>query len=181
MHILKGINMISLVFAVGAQLQFGNSNSLPWNHIKEDMQRFKDVTKGKVLVMGSNTFVSLPKCLPDRMHVVLSRNSDVRARDGSLPDVIIDDIEELREMMLENENTDFCVIGGPSIIDFFSDIADEVHMTVVDINTLVNKKYCDVLFNPNTIRDIVSSMNLVSIEKLVFDQDNKVLYNKFVR
>jgi dihydrofolate reductase len=54
----------------------GRNNTLPWS-IPADLARFKSLTTKGTVVMGSNTFFSLPnhkRPLPDRRSIVVSRN-----------------------------------------------------------------------------------------------------------
>ena len=55
----------------------GLNNDLPW-HIPEDLKYFKDMTLNKALIMGRKTFESLGKPLPQRLHVVITRNKDFK-------------------------------------------------------------------------------------------------------
>ena len=52
----------------------GRDNRLLFR-ISTDLKRFKALTMGHVLLMGRNTFESLPGLLPGRAHVVLSRDA----------------------------------------------------------------------------------------------------------
>lgn len=69
---------IGLIFAQGTNGAFGYKNKLPWDSIKEDMQHFSQVTKGQAVLMGRNTWESLPekyRPLPGRLNIVLSSQS----------------------------------------------------------------------------------------------------------
>lgn len=67
---------ISLIYAQNEDraLGFRGNFKLPWHH-KEDLQRFKDLTMWKPIIMGMSTFTSLPKPLPGRVHHVLTRKT----------------------------------------------------------------------------------------------------------
>ena len=66
---MKNITMIA---AIGKNRELGKNNDLIW-HLKEDMKFFKDQTMGKPIVMGRKTFESLPKLLPGRKHIILTK------------------------------------------------------------------------------------------------------------
>jgi len=51
---------ISAIAALGNQRQIGKDNELLWN-IPEDLQRFKELTSGKAVIMGRKTWQSLPE------------------------------------------------------------------------------------------------------------------------
>ena len=59
------MNDITMIAAVGKNLELGNKNELIW-HFKEDMKFFKDNTINKTVVMGRNTYESIGKSLPKR-------------------------------------------------------------------------------------------------------------------
>ena len=67
---------IKLIVAMSDNYIIGNNNKLLWD-IKEDMKFFKEKTINHHLLMGKNTFLSLPSMLKDRMHIVLTTNKDV--------------------------------------------------------------------------------------------------------
>lgn len=96
-------------------------------HIKEDMQRFKELTSGNTVVMGRKTLESLPggKPLPDRVNVVLTRNRDYYAEDV----VICHSIDEIK--MLTGE---VFVIGGGEIYAQLIDLCDTAYITRTDID-----------------------------------------------
>ena len=58
--------MISIIAAVGKNNEIGKNNDLIW-HIKEDLQNFKNLTMNKYIVMGANTYASLPKRLEENI------------------------------------------------------------------------------------------------------------------
>lgn len=105
------------VFATGPNFEFGNEQKLPWISCKEDLQRFKELTMNKVILMGAQTFRSLPSVLPDRIHVVLSTDSQVRCKDGGRPHYVFSgDFKRCIEEIKQSVGTDIAVIGGPAII-----------------------------------------------------------------
>lgn len=105
------------VFATGPHFEFGNENRLPWVSCREDLQRFKELTSHKVILMGAHTFRSLPSVLPNRIHVVLSNDSQVRCKDGGRPHYVYSgDFKRCIEEIKNTVGNDIAVIGGPSII-----------------------------------------------------------------
>ncbi len=66
---------IALIAAVAENNAIGHENKLIY-WLPNDLKRFKELTTGHTIIMGSNTFRSLPKgALPNRRNIVLSRNS----------------------------------------------------------------------------------------------------------
>lgn len=65
---------ITAILAMTNEGIIGKNNSLPWN-IPEDLKRFKELTTDQVVIMGRNTFFSLPekfRPLPNRRNIVFS-------------------------------------------------------------------------------------------------------------
>lgn len=122
--------MIKIIAAVGKNFELGKNNKLIWN-LPGDLKFFKEQTAGKTVVMGRNTFNSLPKKLPNRNHVVLS---DIEFFNKDVSDVMVFDkaAEFLKHCNLEAEKDDVFVIGGASIYKMFLDIADELYLTEID-------------------------------------------------
>ena len=67
--------MLSIIVAVANNNVIGKDNTLIW-HLPEDLKRFKRLTTGHTIIMGRKTFESLGGILPDRKHIILSRNPD---------------------------------------------------------------------------------------------------------
>ncbi len=70
---------ISIIMAISSGRLIGNNNGLPWPFIREDMKYFQDKTIPHSVIMGRNTWDSIPtrfRPLRDRENIVLSRNSE---------------------------------------------------------------------------------------------------------
>ena len=117
--------MIVLVVARDIFGTIGKDNKLPW-HCKEDLQRFKRITMGKRIVMGRKTFESLPKMLPGRKHIVLTRNEDFSHEDIE----VFHNIDDL--LVTYQGKEDLYIIGGAEIYRQFIDRFDVIEMTVIN-------------------------------------------------
>lgn len=129
---------VSVIYAQDKRGAIGlaGPEPLPW-HFPEDLKRFKELTVGKPIIMGSHTFESLPRLLPGRFHYVVTRKKGL-ARLGRLDSVqfmpsIGLAIEDCREV---GEDEVF-IIGGAEIIRRGLDMADTVYRTIVDVAELV--------------------------------------------
>jgi len=105
---------VTFVVAVAKNGVIGSHNTLPF-YIPEDLKHFKQVTEGKTVLMGKNTFNSimnrLKKPLPNRRNVVITRNKDYKAPEGVL---VYNDIDTaLTELA---KDTDELMVGGGSQI-----------------------------------------------------------------
>lgn len=128
---------LSLIVAVGKNMEIGKDNKLLW-HIPEDLKFFKEKTSGKTIIMGSNTFYSLPKVLPNRHHIVLTLD------DYKFPDEVevFNDFETLINS-LKKRNEEMFVIGGAAIYKLFINYVDSMYITEID------KEYDADKFFPN--------------------------------
>ena len=114
---------IQIVAARALNGVIGGDNRLPW-HLPADLKRFKALTMGSVLIMGRRTFDSLPRLLPGRRHVVLTRN-----REWTAPGVeIAHDVDGA--LMLAGD-TPVSVIGGAAVFAAFMAVADRFELTEV--------------------------------------------------
>ena len=67
--------MLSIIVAIANNNIIGGDNKLLW-HISEDLKRFKEITSGNTIIMGRKTFESLPGVLPNRKHIVITRDKN---------------------------------------------------------------------------------------------------------
>ena len=72
---------LTLIVAVSENDVIGKDNELIW-HLKNDLKRFKELTSGHCIIMGRKTFESFPKPLPNRTHIVITRQPDYKAAEG---------------------------------------------------------------------------------------------------
>lgn len=117
--------MISIIAAVAQDRAIGFQNKLIY-WLPNDMKRFKALTTGHTIIMGRNTFLSLPKgALPNRRNIVLSRT----ATDFPGCDVY-PSLEEALAHCAKDE--DVYIIGGASVYTQALSIADRLCLTEVD-------------------------------------------------
>lgn len=121
---------ISLICAIAENDRaIGKDNALLWN-IPADLQYFKSVTLGKPVIMGLNTFNSLPFALPGRLNIVLSKDQQ-KLPDGVL---IASSLAEAYKMAAEVEDEEIFIIGGGSVYAQAIAGADRLYLTLVEGN-----------------------------------------------
>ena len=91
--------MLSIVVAISENNVIGKNNKLLW-HIPEDMKRFKELTTGHTIIMGRKTFESLGKVLPDRRHIILTRDLGYVVNNENVE--VVNDIEPVSYTHLED-------------------------------------------------------------------------------
>jgi len=114
---------ITLVVARARNGVIGRDGDLPW-HISADLKRFKQLTMGSVMIMGRRTFDSLPRLLPGRRHVVLTRDSGWSAAGAE----VAHSVDEALRLAGDAPVT---VIGGAEIFDLFLPRAERIELTEV--------------------------------------------------
>ena len=120
--------IVSLVVAVGRNLEIGGDNKLLWS-VPEDLKQFKKITMGHVLIMGRKTFDSIGRALPGRRTVVVTRDSGT-IRQGV--DFMATSLEQALEWARKEGETEAMVAGGGEIFRQALPLADRMHLTRID-------------------------------------------------
>ena len=119
------MNNLVLIGAIGKNNELGKDNKLIW-YIPDDLKFFKETTLNHTIVMGYNTFISLPKLLVDRTHIVLTR------KDITIPNVIVVHNKESVLHYAKSINEDVFIIGGASIYKEFINDSNKMILTEID-------------------------------------------------
>ena len=118
--------MITIVVARAGNGVIGRDGTLPWR-LPADLQHFKRATMGSVMIMGRRTFDSLPRLLPGRRHIVITRDRRWSA-EGAEAASSADDALTLAG------SEPVTVVGGAEIIALFLPRADRVELTEVHVD-----------------------------------------------
>ena len=117
--------MISIIAAVARNRAIGYKNKLIY-WLPNDLKRFKSLTTGHTIIMGRNTFLSLPKgALPNRRNIVLSRSQKTFEGCDVYPS-----LEEALAHCTPDE--DLYIIGGASVYRQALPLADRLCLTEID-------------------------------------------------
>ena len=122
--------MITLVAAISKNNCIGKDNAIPWD-IPEDMKRMREITKGKVLIMGRKTWESIPenrRPLPQRTNVVITRDKNYPLPTGA------ERFDSVAEAIAAHKNEEIVGFGGQRIFEEMIGIADVLDLTLVDQN-----------------------------------------------
>lgn len=116
---------ISIIVAIAENRAIGKDNKLLW-HISGDLKRFKQLTTGHTLIMGRNTFLSLPNgALPRRRHIVIS---DIEGESFDACEMA----SSIDEAIAMAGSSDECfVIGGGMVYAQFLPMAGKLYLTRV--------------------------------------------------
>ena len=117
--------MITLIAAASENNALGKNGELLW-HLPEDFKRFKRLTTGHCIIMGRKTFETFPKLLPNRIHIVITRQANYVAEGCIVVNSLAEAIQEAKQI---DENP--YVIGGGEIYHLALAIADKIELTRV--------------------------------------------------
>jgi len=115
-------NKITLIAAAAENNALGKDNDLPW-HLPDDFKRFKALTTGHYIIMGRKTWESMPKPLPNRTHVVITRKKNYIAEGA----IIVNDLVTALDKAKEDSN--IFIIGGGEIYALSMDYATHIELT----------------------------------------------------
>ncbi|ADG60132.1 dihydrofolate reductase [Acinetobacter phage Acj9] len=172
--------MLQLVYAYGKQNgEFGAGDGLPWPHIREDFLNFRKRTLGTSLIMGSNTFASLPSKLLDRVHYVLTDRDrpGPMTKNGLCPDIPI--CEGNLASILENAHkyrTEYSVIGGIAMLEKALPYANRVVATEIVYNKAKGNK--PTVFISPALRNLHESPEWEVTEKNVVHGDDWIIIER---
>lgn len=115
---------ISMIVALDKNNGIGRDNNL-LTHIPEDLKYFKRITNGNVVVMGYNTYMSLPvRPLSNRINIVITRK-DIKL-DGA---IVVNNIDDLLKHLEIYEDKEIFISGGASIYEQLMPYSNKLFIT----------------------------------------------------
>lgn len=115
---------ITMIAAAAENNALGKDNKLIW-YLSDDLKHFKNLTKGHHVIMGRKTFESMPKALPNRTNVIVTRQKDYTAEDAQ----VVHSLEAALALAQEDEQP--FIIGGGEIYRQGLNYADSIELTRV--------------------------------------------------
>ena len=119
--------MLSIIVAISKNNAIGKDNKLLW-HLPDDLKRFKKLTIGHNIIMGRKTFESLGRVLPNRHHIILSKDTQLKIDNKDVE--ILNDISML-DKIINSEEENF-VIGGAAIYKLLMPYCNKMYITEID-------------------------------------------------
>lgn len=116
--------MIIMIAAAAENNALGKNNELVW-HLPNDFKRFKSLTTGHHIIMGRKTFESFPKPLPNRTHIVITRQKDYKP-EGC---IVVNSLEKAIAICPKDEAS--FIIGGGEIYNLAIPFSDKIELTRV--------------------------------------------------
>ena len=121
----KNSNELTIIVAAGENNAIGKDNDLIW-HLSDDLKHFKALTNGHHIIMGRKTFESFPKPLPNRTHIVITRQADYKVPSGV---IVVNNMDDALDAA-RNDQQPF-IIGGGEIYKQAMPFADKLEITRV--------------------------------------------------
>lgn len=118
---------ISIIVAVSENGAIGKNNELLWR-LSEDLKLFKRRTSGHAIIMGRKTFDSIGKPLPNRLNIVISRNSSLKIDGCEMANSLEKAIEIAKE---KSEKDEIFIIGGEKIYNLSLNLVNKIYLTKV--------------------------------------------------
>ena len=103
--------ILTLIAAIGKNNELGKNNDLVWR-LPADQKHFRDRTAGHTMIMGRKTFESLPGALPNRRHIVITRDENYKAEGGEVVHSLEEAINLAKQGLTQEE---VFIIGGAEI------------------------------------------------------------------
>ena len=151
-----------IIAAIGQNNELGKNNDLIWN-LPGDLKFFKEVTTGHTVLMGKNTFYSLPMVLPKRKNIVIT--------DEYIDNAEIEQYNSLEEYYdnYKDSDEDVFIIGGGMMYAQFIDKAEELYLTEIDATDDEAETYFPTFDREQYQKEIIRS-----------NEDNGIKYHHVV-
>ncbi len=120
----KKTQLITIIVAASENNIIGNDNKLIW-HLSNDLKRFKELTIGHHVIMGRKTFESMPRSLPNRTNVIVTRKKDYLAENA----IVTNSLHEA--LSVASEDSQPFIIGGGEIYKIAMNVCDRIELTRV--------------------------------------------------
>lgn len=119
---------LGLIVAMGQNGEIGYQNDLIWR-IKEDLTFFKNTTMDSYIIMGRNTYDSMPKNLKGRSYIVLSRDNKFNLES---PKIVHRNVNETLSFISHEKDSKFWVVGGGIIYNLFLPYITTMYITQIE-------------------------------------------------
>lgn len=116
----------SIIAAKSDNNVIGKENDLVW-HMPADLKFFKNTTKGHYVIMGRKTFESMHGPLPNRTHIIITRNPDYQVKDC----FVVDHIDAAFKIAEEQQQEEVFILGGAEIYRQTMNKADKMYITEI--------------------------------------------------
>lgn len=153
--------IISLIVAADEHNGIGKNNQLLC-HLPADLKYFKQTTSGHHIVMGRKTYDSIGRPLPNRVNMVITRNSLL-----NLPGcVVVADLKQAIDYAAQNGETELFITGGGTIYEQALPMAHRIYLTRIHHN-----------FDADTFFPVVEPTSWKELSNEFHEKDEKNVYD----
>lgn len=147
---------ITMIAAAAENDALGKDNELLW-HLPDDFKRFKHLTTGHKIIMGRKTYESFPKPLPNRTHIIITRDETYTTTYEQC--IVVHSLEEALSLV---KNEDAFIIGGGEIYKQGEKYSNRIELTRVHAS-----------FNADTFFPEIDNKNWSMISEEYHPKDEK--------
>jgi dihydrofolate reductase len=159
--------IVSLIAAASENNVIGKDNWMPWD-LPAELAYFRNVTRGKTVIMGRKTYDSVGRPMPNRHNIIVSRNAGL-----TIPGVdVVGSVEEALELARKDNLDEIFVTGGEQIYRAALPYADRIYLSRVH-TTIEGGEAFFPEFDEN-------QWKIVSAEKYESDAENAIPFTKIV-
>lgn len=162
---------INAIVAVDDQWGIGKDGTMPWPHLAEDLKRFKKLTDGAMIVMGKNTWLSLPKRpLPNRQNIIVSKTLE-----DDYAVKVQGDPKEILAKLKKAWDGDIWIIGGAEVYRQFLPLCHSVYVTRIDGDYECDTRFPKALLDRHFVLDYIEDSivdNDVSLHYEIWEKDD---------
>jgi dihydrofolate reductase len=162
---------VNAIVAVDDHWGIGKEGIMPWPHLADDLKRFKKLTDNAMIVMGKNTWLSLPnRPLPNRQNIVVSRT----LKDDTAI-VMSGDAKSIITKLKQTTDLDIWIIGGSEIYRQFLPFCNSVYITRIDGDYDCDTKFPEAILQRHFLLDYIEDSildNDVAIHYEIWEKDD---------
>jgi dihydrofolate reductase len=155
-----------MIIAVDKNFGIGKDGTLPW-YLPPDLKYFQDMTKGGIVIMGKNTYMSIPqkfRPLKNRINIVISNTFIDK-------DVYVCNDKTIFNLLEKLNSNNIWIIGGKQIYELFINHVNTIYLTQI------NQEYnCDLFLD----RKLIDDFKLINTVKQQY-QDIEFYFQRYVR
>lgn len=136
--------MVNIIVAMDKNRLIGNRDKIPW-HLTRDLQFFKKMTIGQVVIMGNKSFEYMMayyqksgRPIPQRVHIVMSRDKEYKVEQKDC--YVANSLDEALKICSRYKQKEVYVAGGSEIFKLFLPITDRMYITEVE-GDFIGDKY----------------------------------------
>lgn len=118
---------IALIVAAASNNVIGKDNDLPW-HLPKDLAYFKKITTGSPILMGRKTYESIGFALPNRLNIVITKNTSYQLDDAIVVHSLAQAIDHAKS---QSQAEEIYIIGGASIFAAALPLVDKIYLNRV--------------------------------------------------